>query len=177
VADVVGRKGEEMSNLKEAVLAIADEMEVEIKGWADHLTMAEVKSWAKMLRIACKAAGDGNHAPALNPALMGAMTAEAQNRNQIELAKKEFKGKVKSILPSGQEVSIEEDHGGRMAEIADGPAYMEGETTMHPVDSGMPAGSKMLVGTSVYQLRRDGKLWFLTEATVVEAPKIIEGKA
>jgi hypothetical protein len=166
-----------MNNLKEAVLEIADEMETAAQEADMKSTRLVVTSWAKMLRIACKAAGDDAPVPAMN--MMGSplLTPEVQNRNEIEKAKAEFR-KLKAAQgpPPEDKITVEEKYAGRMAEIVDGPAMdgmAVGDTTMFPIDPQMPSGAKCFVEAWVYQLRRDGKLYYVGEAEA--KPAIVEG--
>lgn len=134
-----------MSNLYDAVEAIAEDMEKE---------GGELNLYAKMLRIALKAAGRqevANNIPMFNGMEAGMAAAllapESVNRSMIEKYKK------KETPPEEMIEKLEEWMGG-MAMCIDGPH--EGEYV--GVHAGMPIDAFCKVGEkeAVYQLKKDG---------------------
>lgn len=134
-----------MSNLYDAVEEIVIEMENEKN--------KEIKSYAKMLRIALKAAG--KEAPKDDSferqMLLAQTSPAAMNRMMIEKAKAEFAGKgdKKEI---DKRIKVEEEYMGDMRVCLDGPEA----TNYSPVDPSMPIGAYCMVTGHRYKLEPTG---------------------
>src|SRR5215469_17234649 len=112
-----------LTSLREAVLEIAGEMEEEAK--THPLGEAYlIKSYAKQLRLVCKAAGEDVPQQVGNPLAGFIMNPEAQHSREIDKYRSEFR-KNKEVVNSGFS-SVEESFGGESVVVDGGPACDEG---------------------------------------------------
>ena len=140
-------------SLAAAVLEIADEMEQEVASNGDS-----VRSWAKQLRRAVKAA---EGAPdVVGRAIASVMPPGARQDREMTLAEIEAKHRRDAVeyirdLKAKQAAAQEEAVGAEQVVIVDGP--LEGTTV--PLRAGAPIGAKIgpLEGV-VYVLGEDRKL-------------------
>ena len=142
-------------SLAEAVLAIADDLEIEAKNkedWIDS-TRLVFRSYVKQLRAAVKAAaGAQTEAPPPGSFLIGTdrTSAAGQHATMIEKARREMQ-------QGRQRAGVEELLEPRMVMIVGGSS--DGDHLMVPQD--MPVGAKIEVpGGEVCVLGADGKLHY-----------------
>ena len=147
-------------SLESAVLDIAESMEAEtILKQGDVL-----RSYAKMLRLAVRAA-EGT-APAVSIPVPTCKRCHATWKGEGPLCPacqgdkvklKELGEKRKAEAPA----DVEEEIGGRVAVILDGPLYVKGQETTFPLPPGMPvstldAPAYTMIGDHRYKLIEKG---------------------
>lgn len=172
-------------SLKEAVLAIADGIEEDAGAVLPNgepalspVVEATLRGYAKQLRIAVKASGDGPAPGAfmMQPDMSSMMqpdmsSAMFSHRAMIEKAKSEFAGKIKPIEGAGD---VGHDQGGqqfhdnmdRMFPVVGGP--VGGNDTveaMAPLPSNAPVGCHTVLAGAVYTLQEDNRLHYDEDQT------------
>jgi hypothetical protein len=149
------------------MLELADDMEKDAAEASRdddrYFTPKEVRSWAKQIRRAVKAAeGEPNQQ---NLGLM--LAPEMQHVLEIEKAKAEFRGKIKT-----DDGSLAEEIAETMMEIVSGPA----EGTFVKVAGGGKPGMKTVVDGAVYQIGASGNRLLFNATETAELKKKMESK-
>lgn len=136
-------------SLREAVAAIADQMERDAKAELEGSSFArQLRSYVQLLRIAVQAAGSGDGAA-------GQIVPETKAAAEVTARMRETRKRL-----------LAEDGGGeRLAEIVDGPAasLVSEEFAglqFHVIPSGMPVGAFLNLMGVAYQLQDDRKLHY-----------------
>lgn len=146
-------------SLKKTVMELSEAMQTDI---LDGMSAAElarsVRTYGKMLEVACKAAGDETPAaPRLPPP-----PDIVSHRVQIEAAKEEFR-------KQGVKFDRQEEFEGVQTELVGGPGWStDAVPTYFARPAGMPVGSRTRVGEAVYMLKSDNKLHYCKEATLAQ---------
>lgn len=140
-------------SLRDAVTDIAEQMEQEFR---DDQSCGALYVYFRLLRNALKASEGESSGP--GPALP--INDPSHHRRMIEEAKAQMR--AAKGAPASEKVAVEEDATGMFAEVVDGPAASpDGTTTVTPINPGMPPGARTYVGSHVYELRADGKLYYV----------------
>lgn len=138
-------------SLKQAVVAVAAEMEEYAGGIAEAIVARGILGFARQLRTACLAAGDGS-LPAM-PDSPGMQDYNAWLANAA-LIKKDAERAARAAEVN-RRAKLEEGLGERLVELV---GAEDGPVTYHAVPPDMPVGAFTQVGDTVYQLHTDGRL-------------------